>query len=213
MGKKIVLGFVIGMLSLSGIAFAQQGIGSVIDTLKGIGVFEFYLPFLLTFSILYALLLKSKIFGETKGLTTIIALSVAGFIMVYTPVGITLSQFLANFVANSIVAILTILLILIFANMLKDGGFNVTEIVKGRGLWVALLLVALVAFGIFVSSGGSTIFPGIKLLPRQTFDSFGGVSVTTWAILILIVGTGLIVWSFAKGSSPTPPAGGAPRPP
>mgnify|MGYP001559561154 CR=1 FL=1 len=99
--SKVGLGFVFSVLMLSGLGFAQ-GFQDVIGTLKEIGVFQFYLPFLLVFAILYGLLLKTKIFGEqNKGIVTVIALAASAFIMVYSPVGITFSQFLANFFGNA----------------------------------------------------------------------------------------------------------------
>lgn len=197
--SKVGLGFVVSILMLSSVAFAQ-GFQDVIGTLKDIGVFQFYLPFLLVFAILYGLLLKTKIFGEqNKGLVTVIALAAAGFIMVYTPVGITFSQFLANFFGNVVVVILTVIVIIIFTSMLKEGGFDIGTVLKGGWLWAALLLLLIVVFGVFVASGGTSIFPGLKIFPKETFGAIGGVSTTTWTIIILIAGTALIVWLFSKG--------------
>jgi len=200
--SKVGLSFVFSILMFSVSAFAQ-GVPDVIKTLKEVGVFQFYLPFLLAFAILYGLLLKSKIFGEqNKALVTIIALAASAFIMVYTPIGITFSTFLTNFFGNAVVVILTIVVLIIFVNMLKEGGFDIAGIVKGGWLWGALLLLALIVFGIFIASGGTSIFPGLKIFPKETFSAIGGISSTTLAIIILIVGTGIIVFLFAKGEKP-----------
>ena len=208
--SKVGLSFVASILMLSGFAFAA-GIQDVISTLKDIGVFQFYLPFLISFAVLYALLLKAKIFGEQKGLVTIIALAASGFIMVYTPVGIAFSQFLANFVGNAMVVILTLVVVIIFANMLKEKeglGLDVTSVMKGGWLWVGLLLLLLLAFGVFVASGGTSIFPGLKISTKELFGPIGGLSSTTLAILVLVIGTGLIVFMFSKGEKPAPKTGG-----
>jgi len=196
--SKVGFSFVASILMFSGLVVAQ-GIQDVIGALKEVGVFQFYLPFLISFAVLYALLLKVKVFGENKALVTIIALASSAFIMVYTPVGITFSQFLTNFFGNAVVVILTIVVLIMFANILKTGEiFDVTGLFKGNWLWVGLLLLLLIVVGVFVASGGTSIFPGLKINPSQLFGPIGGVSSTTWAIIILIVGTGLIVWLFAR---------------
>lgn len=199
--SKLGLSFVVSILMLSNIAFAQ-GLQGVIGTLQGIGVFQFYLPFILVFAILYALLTKSKIFGEKSGINVIIALAVSGFIMVYTPVGIGFSQFLTNFVGNVVVVILTLGVLLILGSMLQTGGIKISEVLKGSSVWIAILLLVLVVFGVFIASGGTSIFPGLTLSPTKAFSTIGGISSATWAIIILIVGTGLIVWFLGKGSTP-----------
>lgn len=207
--SKVGLGFVVSILMLSGLAVAQ-GLQNVIGTLKDVGVFQFYLPFLISFAVLYALLLKVKIFGDNKALVTIIALAASAFIMVYTPIGITFSQFLTNFFGNAVVVILTFVVLIIFADLLKTGGIDVTSLVKGNWLLVGLLLLVLLVFGVFVASGGTSIFPGIKISAKPAFQAIGGISSTTLAIIILIVGTALIVWLFSKGGGAATGGGGKP---
>lgn len=195
---KIVLSFVFSILMLSSATLAT-GFSDVTESLKEIGVFEFYLPFLLVFTILFGLLQKIKLFGEQgKAINIIVSLAVAGFILVYTPVGITFSQFLTNFFGNVVVVILTLIVIVLFAAIVSTGfGFEFKELFKGKGVILgALLLLALIVFGVFVASGGSSIFPGIKI-GDKTFDFFGGINTGTWALIILIVGTGIIVALFA----------------
>ncbi|MBI1978644.1 MAG: hypothetical protein HYS62_01120 [Candidatus Aenigmarchaeota archaeon] len=197
---KLGLGLAFSVLMLSTVAFAQ-GLQDVIQIAKDVGVFQFYLPFLLSFAVLYALLLKTGVFGAQKNLVTIIALAASGFIMVYTPVGIAFSTFLANFVGNAIVVILTIIVVLIFVGMLQSGKIlpeNFNDIMKGNTLWLFLLLLVLIVLGVFVASGGTSIFPGLNISTKQLFGSIGGLSPTTLAIILLVVGTGIIVWLFSK---------------
>lgn len=199
--SKVGLAFVASFLMLSSLVFAQ-GLEGVIGTLKEVGVFQFYLPFLLSFAILYALLLKTKIFSDQKGLVTVIALAASAFIMVYSPVGIAFSTFLANFFGNAVVVILTIVVLIIFVSMLQTGGFDIAQVIKGGWLWLVGLLILLLVVGVFVASGGTSIFPGLKILPKESFSAIGGLSATTWAILILVVGTGLIIFLFARPEKP-----------
>lgn len=201
--SKFGLSFVFSALMLSTVAFAQ-GFQDLISTFKEIGVFQFYLPFILVFTVLYALLLKTNIFGSkenvNKPLVTIISLAAAAFIMVYVPIGITFSQFLTNFFGNVVIVILTLVALVILASILTSGGFfNIPEtFTKGAGPIVVLVLLLLVVFGVFVASGGTSIFPGIKISANPVFDAIGGFSPTTLAIIILVVGTGLIVWLLGK---------------
>jgi len=211
--SKIGLSFIVSILILSTVAFAQ-GLQDLISTFKEVGVFQFYLPFILVFAILYALLLKTSIFGvkenPNKPLVTIIALAASAFIIVYTPVGITFSAFLTNFFGNAVVVILTIVVLILFANLLKEGQIlDVTGLFKGNWLILGLVLLLLVVFGVFIASGGSSIFPGIKISAKPIFETIGGLSATTVAIIVLIIGTAIIVFIFAKpekapGAQPQP---------
>lgn len=217
---RFAFGFVISVLMFSGLVFAQ-GLQDVISTLKDIGVFQFYLPFIISFAVLFGLLEKIKIFGDKgKQLNIIVALAVSAYVMVYTPVGITLSQFFTNLFGNAIVVILTIVVVAMFATVLNAGTgdkFKLDKLFEGRNIWIAILLFGLLALGVFVASGGTAIFPGLKISTKELFSPIKGIfglSSTTLALVILIVGTGLIVWLFAKEPKPTAGAGqgqGQPR--
>lgn len=192
------LSFLVSLLMLSTLAFAQQvTLPDFIRQFKEIGVFDFYLPFLIFFGILYGILIKTKVFGEGKGVPAIISLAAAAFIMLATPVGITISQFLANFAAATLVVILTLVVIIIITSFLVSGEIipKLSEVFTAQTRWpvVFILLVALVAFGIFIASGGTAIFPGIKILPRELFGTIAGLSPAVWAIIVIIVGIGLVV--------------------
>jgi len=201
--SKVGLGFVFSILMLSGLVFAQ-GFQNVISTLKDVGVFQFYLPFLLVFAIIFGLLQKVEIFGpKGKPLNIIIGLAIAGFVMVYVPIGITFSQFLTNFAGNTVVVILTLIVAVVLISIATTGfGVKLADLgepfKKGWGLIGLLLILLLIVFGVFIASGGTSIFPGIKISTKPAFQAIGGLSTTTWAIIILIVGTGLIVWIISK---------------
>ncbi len=204
--SKVGLGFAVSILMVLNVVFAQ-GFQDAISTFKEIGVFQFYLPFIIVFAIFYGLLDKTKLFGDKRIFSVLVALGAAGFILVYTPVGITFSQFLTNFVGQTITVILTLTVVLIVVTMLQTGGI----IKKPEGdktllgnVWIPLALVALIAFGVFLSSGGTAIFPGLKIGVNQIFGDIGGLSSGTVAILVLILGTGLIVYLFSKDTQTKP---------
>ena len=203
--SKVGLGFVVSILMFSSLALAQ-GFQNVVGTLKDIGVFQFYLPFLLVFAIIFGLLQKIKLFGDQKAINIIIGLAVAGFVMVYVPIGITFSQFLTNFAGNTVVVILTLIVAVIFISIVTTGfGVKIDEFAapfkKPWGIMGLLLILLLIVFGVFIASGGTSIFPGIKIGAKPAFQAIGGLSTTTWAIIILIIGTGLIVLLLSKGEA------------
>lgn len=202
MNSKFALSFIAGILMLSGAVFAAAGLEGIVQAAKDIGVFQFYLPFILVFAIILGLLQKVKVFGENKQLNVIIALVVAAYVAVFTPVGITFGQFLTSLFGNAIVVIITFVIVALFFAVLQGGGLFEFKGFKGvYSYWVVLLLFALIIFGVFVASGGTAIFPGLKVSPTEWLSPViraFGMSSTTLALIILIVGTGLIVWWFAK---------------
>jgi len=198
--SKVGLGFVFSILMLSGLVFAQ-GFQDVISTFKEIGVFQFYLPFLIVFAIFYGLLAKTKLFGDQKIFPVMISLAAAGFILVYTPIGITFSQFLTNFVGGAVTVILTFVVIIALVNMLLSGNI-IKQPEKGsllNNVPLVIGLVLVVVIGVFLASGGTALFPGLKIGTREIFSGIGGLSSTTVALIVLVLGTGLIIWFFGKG--------------
>lgn len=209
MVSKVVLGFVFSILMLSGLVVAQ-GLQDVINLAKDVGVFQFYLPFILVFAILYGLLARAKIFGQGNAINVVIALAASGFIMVYTPVGITFSEFLTRFVGNVMVIVLTLLAVLMFATLAGTRGvFSVGEFFKsGWGMWSVIIILLLLVIGVFVASGGTSIFPGLDIGNSRLFDRLFGIDNTLLALIILVLGTGLVIFFFSRGGGETKPAGG-----
>jgi len=188
-------------------------IGSLIAQFKNLGIFDFYLPFIIMFGIFYALLTRSKIFGDAEGASAggkragasrvaravnlVVSLAASFYITAYTPVGVTLSLFLANMFGQTFVVILTAIAIImiIYVVLTPFGFFPLLDANKdklGGTIKVALLLLFLLGFGIFLTSGGGAFIPGFSLggigLPNL------GVSSTDFAIILLVVVTGLIIY-------------------
>ena len=86
---------------------------NLIEIAQNYGIFNFLLPFLLTFSIFYGILRKSKIFGsdeKAERINAVIAFVAAFYILIFTPAGTTLASFFANFFGWSVIALLTLLI-------------------------------------------------------------------------------------------------------
>lgn len=161
---------------------------------KTYGIFEYYLPFVILFSLFYGLINKSKIFG-TGGLENrlglILSLGAALYVMAYTPVGFTMTQFFATFFTQTTVVLVTLLAFMMILALLvplgpREGLRNIIE----KHLGSVVLLGMAIAFGLFLSSGGLSIFPGIPFIV--------GLSAQDLVILSLIVLTVLVIWWMTK---------------
>ena len=110
----------------------------------------------------------------------VIALAAASYIMIFTPAGTTISGFLSDYFGKTTVVIMALLGILmglyLLMNILKPGAeWNLMKFG-----WAALLIAVVLGVGIFVSSGGAGIFPGI--------DSINiGIDSGTLALIVVII--------------------------
>lgn len=178
-------------------------IGTLVESAQAFGIFQFFLPFILMFAIFYGLLAKTKVFGDpgtkpARVVNLVIALSVAAYIMIFTPAGVTISSFLANFFGGTMTVILAILAFLMIFYLLMN-------IVKpdaswdwGRWGWVILLVALVLIAGVFISSGGTSIFPGIN---TPFSINFGNIDPGTLALIVVVVLTGLVIYFLAKSDS------------
>ena len=182
----------------------MAGFGTMADLIAAgqeFGIFEFYLPFVILFAIVYGLLMKSKIFGADKAgknINLIIALAISLFVMVYTPAGVQLSTFLSDFFGKVFVVLVTILALLMMLGLLLPSVGVEMSLTKGVKIVVAL--VVLLAVGVFISSGGMALFPGIKLgeVAQIPINIGIGISAPVLAIIVVVVSLGLIIWYMTR---------------
>jgi hypothetical protein len=166
----------------------------VINNLKGLGFFEFLLPFLITSAVFYGLLRKSKIFGEPEknvGVNAVVSLG-AAFMVWASPIilGIDITNQFALFFLQGMIAMLVIMVIAMIATMFfgEDLPKQLSERFKGQGVWWLVLIVALlVGGGIFLSSGIISIFA------PQGFSTFGGTDIGFIVLTIVMFIVFLVV--------------------
>jgi len=183
----------------------MAGITDLIAAGKELGIFEFYLPFIIMFAIIYGILKNAKIFGkDANNINLIIALSASLFVMVFTPVGpgaITLAMFLSDLFAGTLMVVVTILTFLIITYMVITP-FGGQEKMNVGKFVVPIVLVALIlALGVFVASGGLAIFPGLSFGPLSTIPIpvFPGISTPDIAMVLVVAATGLAMFYMVKG--------------
>jgi len=175
------------------------GLADLINLGKEYALFDLYLPFVILFALLYGLLNKSKIFGEgkqAKNLNLIISLASALFILAYTPVGITMTQFFSTFFAGMSIILVTALAFGMFVFLLLPAvGFHPTENFGEKLAKPLVLIAGLIALGLYISSGGPLIIPGIDLGIINLGISSGDIG-----IILLFGITGLVIWWLTQPS-------------
>ncbi|MBS3117209.1 hypothetical protein J4421_06460 [Candidatus Woesearchaeota archaeon] len=155
--------------------------------LETYGVLDVLLPFLLVFTIIYAVLLKTKILGDRKNFNVIIAL-ILGLLFViphilgtyplgYDPVRV-LNETLPSISLVSVAAIMLLILLGIFGKNLAQGAAPL----------IAVFAVGFVAY-IFGASFG---------LWRGPYDLFSWWTAETTELMVIILIFGLVVYFITK---------------
>lgn len=172
----------------------MAGFETLLTLAQTYGLFEFYLPFLLVFSLFYGLLEKTKIFGtEGKRVNVIIALVSSLYILIFSPVSITISTFFSTFFAETSLVIVTLLVGMMMVGLLAGDIFNPSgwKNIWSKSLGIIVFLGFLLGVGIFWTSGGFQLFgqiaPGIS------------VSAEDMMLIVLIAFTVVIMWYMSRG--------------
>ncbi len=170
--------------------------GNIVEVWKSYGIFEFYLPFVLMFTIFYGLLSRSKLFGDPSkekrvtNINIVISIVAALFVMVYPPTGVTLTTFFGTFFTQTMVVLTTVLCFALILFMMIPSGTAenlFSDPTKYAKYLVPFALITVLI--IFFAAGGLEIF-GIKLgrpgVPGTFFPSIG-LSTEDLVLIILIL--------------------------
>ncbi|MEM5790651.1 MAG: hypothetical protein QXP77_01205 [Candidatus Aenigmatarchaeota archaeon] len=179
-------------------------IADLIATARDLGIFAFYLPFLLAFAIIYALLRKAKLWGDRKNIDLIVSLIISAFIIGYTPFGLALSTVLVNLFGGTFLTVVTILaILLIFYMLLPLFGVGKEKEVSKKLIAVVLLISIVIGIGILIAYVPQVVpevrIPGISLPGMPTPVAPGiALSYEDVAIIALVVLTFIVIWYLAK---------------
>jgi hypothetical protein len=194
----------------------MAGFADLIAAGKEFGVFQFYLPFVLSFAVIYGILAKAKIFGKEKtgkNINIIVSAILSLFLIGYTPVGITLAEYFGSLFTGTVLVVVTILGTMMILFVL--GALAGVEVPTKPSKWAILLvLIAIVlAIGVFISSGGMAFFPGLVLpgvtLPSTPTVAIPSIGITTEdiAMIAMVAGMALIMlWLVWEKKEKTPSA-------
>jgi hypothetical protein len=159
----------------------MAGFGDVFAQLQELGFYDYVLPWLLSFAIVYGILETVQIFRKggqsNKSVNVIISMVMAFFVSAYSPYTGFLATFFTNMFGGSIVMLATILVFILFLGMvgLFEGGKSfIFE--KYWWFWAGLLLA--VAGILFFNATGF----GIE-------DYLGSMTeVGTWVVFLAFIG-------------------------
>ncbi len=167
-----------------------------VERLIELGFYNFLLPFILFTTLMYAVLKKTKVLGDSIIVHAIISLS-AGLMIFGLPVivGYNITESLTAFVSQVTIVILVLMMGFIVAGFFyKDIGEKIGEIFKapGPGAWVIWVVFAFaIMFGLF-SLLGKPI--------KQMFSSFNvSAELMGMTIVLIIVFVVILIVSIAGG--------------
>lgn len=194
----------------------MASIADVVANLQNIGVFKFFLPFILMFAIFYGLLSKTHIFGNPKDdpgvvkINAIVSFVAAMFIMifpttnslVYGATNFAIDTFLGQFVGGAliffVVIIVFLMILFMIATPLNEGKPpNYAKIAP-----IAAVVGVVMVIALFLSSGGSQLFPGLSLGPSYGVPAFSfgtaAIDPSVIAVILVVVVMALAVYWVTK---------------
>jgi len=141
-----------GVSLITGFYAWGSDIGTILQDWEYMGVFEYVLPFLLAFAVIFGILDKSKIIGERRGVNMVIALAIA--MLAITSLDVR-SFFRVLFPYAGVgVAILLVGMIMVglFVDFEKDKWPMYVFYGLGMFIFVVVVLSALSSYEVFFSS-------------------------------------------------------------
>jgi hypothetical protein len=182
-----------------------------LDFLATIGVFDVVLPFLLVFTIIFALLEKTKIFGTEKhgehevtkkNLNSLAAFVISFFVIASAQLVEVVTQISRNVIVLVLASTFFLLLAGSFQKQSADGYF-LEGTFKTFFMWIMFLGL----FGIFlnaIETGGRSWLDWILGWLSQFFNNVGVASIV---LMVIVVGA---LWLITKdsGHGGAPPNGG-----
>jgi hypothetical protein len=177
------------------------GFQDLIQTLYNLGVGDVLLPFLLIFTIVFAVMQKSEPFGKgNKKIHVVIALILGLVVVIPHIIGLypTPESDVVNIINHALpnvaVLLVAILMVLLLAGMFGQSASSWTGSIKG---WIAVLSFAVVAF-IFARAAG-----WLETLPAWLYWLDDP---TTQAILLVAAVFGIIIWFIVKDDEAEKPS-------
>ncbi len=164
----------------------ESAFRGMIGLLNRLGVYDVILPFLLVFTIIFAILEKTKIFGLENGLSkkninAMVAFVIAFLVIASTRLVGVINEVMANVVLLVILGVCFLLLVGVFFG---DKEFTLEKFGGWQTFFMGLMFVGIVV--IFLNALGWLQF---------LFDLFNNIN-ADWAasLVFIIIIIGFIVW-------------------
>jgi len=160
------------------------------------GFFTYYLPFLIVFVMFYAILMKTKIFGDDRRIAFVIAIIAALYVMT---MGGTVGAFISTlFTGGSIFLVVMLLILMIAGLVVGDRAWD--RFTGGRPLGGLLLFAIIVGVGLFYLAGGLEIL-GLTMPGVPTEFPFE-IDQDTIIIIGILIFTLIIIWWMVGAPAP-----------
>lgn len=161
---------------------------AVAQKLIDLGFYDYLIPFIITSAIVYGLLKKTKILGESVVINGALSLSIAFLIFAFPAFfGVSFALPLTRFFGGAVVWILVFLIGFLLAGFFyPDLGKILAETFTRRS---ALIVMIVIGISLFITSGLIIVFLG-GLSPGGGGGGGGGVSTD---IIILAIGVILFI--------------------
>lgn len=181
-------------------------LGDLFISAKEFGAFEVFLPLLLVFTVVYALLRRIKLFGTGKqgnSIDLVVAALISFLVIGYTSPGVAFAAYIGSVFTDTSLIVVTLLAGMMILYVLgRLIGIEIPLTQAGAKAWAILLIALLlvISLGIFVSSGGTVFFPGITLpgitLPEFSMPVLPSIGFTTaqLALLVMAGALALVAW-------------------
>jgi hypothetical protein len=140
---------------------------TLIKNLVNLGFYNFVLPFIISAIVLYAILKKSKVLGESEVLNIVLSIAVAFMIFGFPVItGISLGVPLATFFTQAVVFIFVFAIALIVASIFYPNmpEMMMREFKRRTMIWIGLAL----AVGLFITSGLVSVIWSTATTPSES---------------------------------------------
>ena len=129
-----------------------------IRTLESIGLSDVLLPFLLIFTIIYAIITKVKILGERKGINVVFSLTIALIVVIPHVIGAYPANMDAVVIINTMIPNLSLVVVAVFALLVLIGVFG-GKPKTHNGATFAYIVIFAILFNVFFNESFPTIAP------------------------------------------------------
>jgi len=181
MKKAGVLGILSGVTLASSISLISAfSITEILNNWYAYGVFDYALPFLLVFALIYGILTKTSLLGDNLAVNAILAAAL-GLMSLFTP----FPEFLRTFAPSLSIALSFMLGAILLLGLFWDKGD------KSKTYWLIYLMIAVGIIG-FISVFIYTMGSGLGSTQNH-WDQYGP------AIITLVI-LGGILWAIIAGS-------------
>lgn len=160
---------------------------SGIQILEQMGAYRVLFPFLFIFAITYAVLIKTKVFGENKNIAGVLSLSVAAIFILYSQ-AVDFLNLLIPFVTLFLIFLLLVILVVTSIGMKTDAISNALSRGGGVIILIFLIIITLAALSLVMNTGE-------EVPPEE--DAMGGIVEVILSPTVLMIIVLFVIFSIA----------------